>query len=180
MLINDNAYFEILNNIKKQIHDAQYRAVLCVNQEQKVQSLLALLSWTHNLRIMDTVKTPEQYEWYAKQTIENGWSVRLLEYHIETKGYARQALPQSKASNYQRLLPSPQSDLAVETLKSAYVFDLAEYALKDINKPIGVSEYQLSDFVPAEYLNTLPSAEDIEKRVKARLDINDMEGGNNE
>jgi len=43
----------------------------------------------------------------------------------------------------------------------------AEYALKDINKPIGVSEYKLSDFVLAELVDTLPSAEDIEKRVKA-------------
>jgi hypothetical protein len=50
----------------------------------------------------------------------------------------------------------------------------AEYALKDINKPIGVSEYKLSDFVPAEYIDTLPSAEDIEKRVMAQLDINDF------
>jgi RecB family endonuclease NucS len=47
----------------------------------------------------------------------------------------------------------------------------AEYALKDINKPIGVSEYKLSDFVPAELADTLPSAEDIEKRVKAELEI---------
>ena len=47
----------------------------------------------------------------------------------------------------------------------------AEYALKDINKPIGVSEYKLSDFVPAELADTLPSAEDIEKRIKAEYDI---------
>jgi len=47
----------------------------------------------------------------------------------------------------------------------------AEYALKDINKPIGVSEYKLSDFVPAEFADTLPSAEDIEKRVKIKFDI---------
>ena len=47
----------------------------------------------------------------------------------------------------------------------------AEYALKDINKPIGVSEYRLSDFVPAELMDTLPSAEDIEKRIKAKYEI---------
>lgn len=349
MLINNNEYFEILNEIKNRIKTAQYKAVLGANKElislywsigktiiantkygakfidtlskdiqsefpdtkgfavrnlkymrklatifdneQKVQSLIAQLSWTHNLRIMDTAKTVEQYEWYARQTIENGWSVRVLEYHIETKGYERQALSEDKASNYQRLLPAPQSDLAVETLKSAYVFDFvekrkgiiereienelvaniaktllelgtgfafvgnqyhleisdrdyyidllfyntklrcyivielkntafkpeyagklnfylsaiddilkhpqdnptigimlcktrdkltAEYALKDINKPIGVSEYKLSDFVPVEYIDTLPSAEDIEKRVKAKLDINDLEENNNE
>ena len=49
----------------------------------------------------------------------------------------------------------------------------AEYALKDINKPIGVSEYRLSDFVPAELADTLPSAEDIEKRVRIALDIDE-------
>ncbi|MDR2898398.1 MAG: PDDEXK nuclease domain-containing protein [Spirochaetaceae bacterium] len=347
MLINSNEYFEILNKIKKHIRDAQYRAVLGVNQEQivlfwnigkiiiantkygakfidnlardiktefpnmkgysvrnlkymrkfaeffpddsKVQSLLALLSWTHNIRIMDAAKTAQQYEWYAKQTVENSWSVRVLEYHIETKGYERQALPEKKASNYQRLLPNPQSDLAIETLKSAYVFDFiekrkgiiereienelvaniaktllelgtgfafvgnqyhlevsdidyyidllfyntklrcyivielkntafkpeyagklnfylsavddmlkhphdnpsigillcktrdkltAEYALKDIHKPIGVSEYTLSDFVPAEFADTLPSAEDIERRVLTQFDIDDSEETN--
>ena len=47
----------------------------------------------------------------------------------------------------------------------------AEYALKDINKPIGVSEYKLSDFVPAELIDTLPSAEDIERRIRLEFDI---------
>jgi predicted nuclease of restriction endonuclease-like (RecB) superfamily len=47
----------------------------------------------------------------------------------------------------------------------------AEYALKDINKPIGVSEYKLSDFVPEELANTLPSAEDIEKRINKKYEI---------
>jgi len=47
----------------------------------------------------------------------------------------------------------------------------AEYALKDINKPIGVSEYKLSDFVPEELVDTLPSADDIEKRIKGKYDI---------
>jgi len=51
----------------------------------------------------------------------------------------------------------------------------AEYALKDINKPIGVSEYKLSDFVPAELADTLPSAEDIEKRIKAKYEIEEGE-----
>jgi len=47
----------------------------------------------------------------------------------------------------------------------------AEYALKDISKPIGVSEYKLSDFVPQELMDTLPSAEDIEKRIKDKYSI---------
>jgi predicted nuclease of restriction endonuclease-like (RecB) superfamily len=51
----------------------------------------------------------------------------------------------------------------------------AEYALKDINKPIGVSEYKLSDFVPAELVDTLPSAEDIEKRIELEADIDGLD-----
>jgi len=42
----------------------------------------------------------------------------------------------------------------------------AEYALKDINKPVGVSEYKLLQDIP-EYLQTqLPKAEDIELHIK--------------
>lgn len=42
----------------------------------------------------------------------------------------------------------------------------AEYALKDINKPIGVSEYKLLEDIP-EYLQCqLPKAEDIELHIK--------------
>jgi predicted nuclease of restriction endonuclease-like (RecB) superfamily len=53
----------------------------------------------------------------------------------------------------------------------------AEYALKDINKPIGVSEYKLSDFVPEELADTLPSAEDIEKRIKGKYSLEYAGGG---
>ncbi|MCL2133991.1 MAG: DUF1016 domain-containing protein [Candidatus Bathyarchaeota archaeon] len=39
----------------------------------------------------------------------------------------------------------------------------AEYTLRDIHKPIDVSEYRLSDFVPQELADALPSTKDIEK-----------------
>jgi predicted nuclease of restriction endonuclease-like (RecB) superfamily len=41
----------------------------------------------------------------------------------------------------------------------------AEYALKDINKPIGVSEYQLSKSIPKNLRNLLPSVDDIEAQL---------------
>ena len=43
----------------------------------------------------------------------------------------------------------------------------AELALKDINKPIGVSEYKILSEIPEFLENTLPSNEDIEKRLDA-------------
>ena len=42
---------------------------------------------------------------------------------------------------------------------------VAEYALKDVNKPMGVSEYKLSNHVSEELQDKLPSIEDIEKRL---------------
>lgn len=42
---------------------------------------------------------------------------------------------------------------------------IAEYSLRDINKPIGVSEYKLLKNLPKEYENILPSTDDIEKRI---------------
>jgi predicted nuclease of restriction endonuclease-like (RecB) superfamily len=339
MLINNNDYFQTLENIKTQIKNAQYRAVLGMNSEQiilfwnigriiidnskygvkfidnlardiklefpnargysvrnlkymrkfaefvhcesKVQTLSALLTWSHNTYLFDKTKSLDEYIWYATQTIENGWSLSSLEYYIGSKTYQRQALGE-KAENYKTNLPKPQNNLAIETLKNPYVFDFieqrdgiiereiehelianiaktimelgtgfafignqyhleisgkdyyldllfwntklrcyivielkntefkpeyagklnfylsavddvlrhehdnpsigillckerdkltAEYALRDINKPIGISEYKLSDFVPQELADTLPSAEDIEKRIMCKYEI---------
>jgi predicted nuclease of restriction endonuclease-like (RecB) superfamily len=39
----------------------------------------------------------------------------------------------------------------------------AEYALRDLNKPIGVSEYELTQMLPDDLKSSLPSIEDIER-----------------
>lgn len=43
---------------------------------------------------------------------------------------------------------------------------IAEYALKDMSKPIGVSEYKVTRTLPKELEKALPSEEDIKKRIK--------------
>ena len=42
---------------------------------------------------------------------------------------------------------------------------VAEYALKDMTKPIGVSEYKLLEDIPTELQDTVPSLEDMESRI---------------
>jgi hypothetical protein len=42
---------------------------------------------------------------------------------------------------------------------------VAEYALKDVNKPMGISEYKLSNRVSDDLQKNLPSIEDIENRI---------------
>ena len=43
-----------------------------------VQQLVAQISWGHNVRILDQVKTSQDREWYVKATIEHGWSRDVL------------------------------------------------------------------------------------------------------
>ena len=43
---------------------------------------------------------------------------------------------------------------------------VAEYSLKDMSKPIGVSAYQVTSKLPEELEKQLPSVEDIQKRIK--------------
>lgn len=42
---------------------------------------------------------------------------------------------------------------------------VAEYALRDMNKPMGISEYKLSGDLPEQLKNELPSIDDIIKRI---------------
>lgn len=53
----------------------------------------------------------------------------------------------------------------------------AEYALKDINKPIGISEYKLLEDMPEYIRSQLPRAEDIELHIRY---IEKLENGEDE
>lgn len=46
-----------------------------------------------------------------------------------------------------------------------------EYALKDINKPIGVSSYELRDYLPSEIINELPNEEDINLHIDIKKKV---------
>ena len=91
-----------------------------------VQALLAQITWYHNIALMDKVKDADAYLWYAVQTAKNGWSRNVLVHQIESGLYQRQALAE-KISNFEHRLPSPQSELAVQTMKDPYIFDFIPF-----------------------------------------------------
>lgn len=94
--------------------------------EQIVQEVLAQITWYHNIALMDKVKDKEASIWYAKESVKNGWSRNVLVHQIESGLYQRQAIAQ-KISNFENLLPAPQSELAVQTMKDPYVFDFIPF-----------------------------------------------------
>ena len=42
----------------------------------------------------------------------------------------------------------------------------AEYALRDIQKPIGISDYELGQALPKDFRGSLPTIEEIEKELE--------------
>ena len=48
---------------------------------------------------------------------------------------------------------------------------IAEYALRDIHKPISVNEFKLLAKLPKEYANILPTAKDIESRLQLPSEV---------
>ncbi len=49
----------------------------------------------------------------------------------------------------------------------------AEYALKDINKPIGISEYELIKAIPEDLKSNLPTVEEIEQEITEKIKNDD-------
>ncbi len=70
------------------------------------------LPWGHIVRLMQMVDKEEIRQWYAAQTIKNGWSRSVLEMQVESALYERQGVSAKKITNYGHHLPALQSDLA--------------------------------------------------------------------
>ena len=81
---------------------------------------VAEIPWGHNVWLLDKLKDRDERLWYAAKTLEHGWSRAVLTMQIESDLYARQG---KVVSNFATTLPSPQSDLAQQTLKDPYLFD---------------------------------------------------------
>lgn len=243
--------------------------------EEIVQQVVAQLSWSHNLVLMDRIKAVDERLWYISKCVENQWSRNVLIHQIESGLYIRQELAH-KTTNFGKVLNELHRESAIEIIKDPYIFDfitieeemkerdiekqlvnritnfllelgsgfaflgnqyhlnvgnedfyldllfyhiklkcyvvielktgkfkpeyagklnfylaavdelikteddrpsigiilckeknktIVEYALKDMTKPIGVSEYKLSEEIPTELKSSLPSIEDFEKEL---------------
>ena len=81
------------------------------------------------------VKRCKRSRWYIKKTAENGWSHNVLIHQIESGLYQRQAIAE-KISNFESRLPSPQSELALQTMKDPYIFDFVPFSEDMIERDI--------------------------------------------
>lgn len=89
------------------------------------QQPVAQIPWGHNLLLLTKLRSKTQRIWYAKKTIEFGWSRSALESWIKSDVYNREG---KAVTNFSKRLPDPHSKLAQETLKDPYWFDYLELA----------------------------------------------------
>jgi predicted nuclease of restriction endonuclease-like (RecB) superfamily len=157
------------------------QAVRQLESERPPAEVVAL-PWGHDVILIQKVKDRAQRLWYAAKTVEHGWSRAILAVEIETGLFSRHG---KAVTNFEARLPAPQSDLAMQSFNTTIDEQLrhpgdaptiglilckardrliAEYALRDIAKPIGVAQWRtkLVQSLPASLKGSLPSIEDIE------------------
>ena len=184
--ITDSSYRDLLREVKEKIRSAQVQARVTVNQH------LLILYWEVGKSIL---ARQEQYGWGAKVVEQLAHDLRLefpgLEgYSKRNLLYMRQfanaypefpivQAPLAQISWYHNITllqkcPDEQKRFwyAAAALEHGWSRDImvhhveVEYALKDLTKPIGVSEYMLTDALPVGLKSSLPSVEDLERRLK--------------
>lgn len=130
-----------------------------------VQQVVAQIPWGHNVVLLDKIKEFENRKWYLEQCVKNGWSRNVIE--LKTGSFKPEYA--GKLNFYLSAVDNIlKKDIDNPTIGLLLCKDknklIAEYSLKDLTKPIGVSEYKLIDVLPKDFENTLPSIEDIEKK----------------
>ena len=91
-----------------------------VRQKQFLPQAVAEIPWGHHAVLLEKLKSSEERAFYAKMTIEHGWSRSVLAAQIEGRLFTRQG---KAITNFKRALPAIHSDLAEQALKDPYVFD---------------------------------------------------------
>ena len=89
-------------------------------EEHPLPDVFAGIPWGHNVILLQKLHANDERLWYAANAIEHGWSRAVLTVQIETNLFGRQG---KAVTNFASTLPSPQSDLAHQTLKDPYLFD---------------------------------------------------------
>lgn len=116
---------------------------------------------------------------YHIEIAENDYYIDLLFYHVKLKCYVVIELKNTKfipeyAGKLNFYLSAIDSLLKTEDDKATIGILLcrdknnieAEFALRDINKPMGVSEFDFTEILPDEFKSSLPTIEEIENELK--------------
>ena len=91
--------------------------------ETKLQPLVAEISWSHNVILMEKCKDLLEREFYVRMTKKYGWTKNVLIHQIEGQSYEKYLLNQTNFDESLAMKYRHQAKLAV---KDSYNFDFLE------------------------------------------------------
>ena len=188
---NFRGYAALLRKIKQRVLIAQQRVIYAANEEmlrmywdvgEMLQQSQDADGWGKKTLQRLAVDLKNDYSeikgftvrnmQYMVQSITNHWTTRYLQEAIKLDDYGKHG---ALANNFTEPLPVPEANDVKSMLKDPYIFDMltfkskdrikAEYALRDIQKPIGISDYELGQALPKDFRGSLPTIEEIEKEL---------------
>lgn len=98
-----------------------------------LQPLVAEISWTKNIVIMEKCKESLEREFYIKMTRKYGWTKNVLINYIENKSYEKYLLNQT---NFDETLPEKYVKQAKLAVKDEYIFDFMEMSEQHSEKDL--------------------------------------------
>ena len=190
---NFRGYAALLRKIKQRVLIAQQRVIYAANEEmlrmywdvgEMLQQSQDADGWGKKTLQRLAVDLKNDYSeikgfavrnmQYMVQSITNHWTTRYLQEAIKLDDYGKHG---ALANNFTEPLPVPEANDVKSMLKDPYIFDMltfkskdrikAEYALRDIQKPIGISDYELGQALPKDFRGSLPTIEEIEKELES-------------
>lgn len=91
--------------------------------DEKMQPLVAEISWTKNILIMSKIKDRLAREFYLKMTAKFGWTKSVLVNQLENKAYEKYLLNQT---NFDDALPEKYQNQGKLAVKDEYIFNFLE------------------------------------------------------
>lgn len=143
-------YKNFIIQIKNRIQSSQIKAAISVNEE------MLKLYWVIGSDIVKKQETANWGDGLLKQI-----SADLKQEFPDIKGFSHRNIKYMKQWFMFWTAENEIRQQVVAQLSKTIV----EYALKDISKPIGISEYMLTKHLPEKYKNALPSIEEIESEI---------------
>ena len=96
---------------------------LTYNEDKKLQPLVAEISWTKNVIIMERCKDDVRREFYIKITKKFGWTKDVLINQLEAGAFERYMANQT---NFDKAVPAKYRHQAKLSVKDEYSFDFLE------------------------------------------------------
>src|ERR1700722_20045103 len=93
------------------------------SDNEKLQTLSAEISWSHNIAILEKSKDALEREFYIRMSRKYHWSYRALLNHIENQTYEKTLLGQT---NFDVTLPAQMQEASALVVKDEYTFDFLE------------------------------------------------------